>query len=266
MLWVTILLLFVILGFFIYIQERQHLHIYTITNNLNRWELDKLKESVKLHGGKLNVIYTTDKIGRMPIGWGPKIMRLYEAVRDRPPTDIICLVDGFDVLLGAPISEMLAKYKSMHLGDKLLFAAEAGCWPVDPPYESYCSLYKQKGKIQKHKDDNVYLNAGLFMGTVKGFKTVIEERWREIHQHIDDQAFYGVVYLFTDHIRLDHNNEIFQNLIEEKKFMIWDEKAKRWYNTRTKTYPIVLHGNGPQSSRDFLFKTMMPKIMPLSSL
>jgi hypothetical protein len=170
-------------------------------------------------------------------------------------------VDAFDILFGAPISELRKKYLDMNLGDVVLFSAEkdGSCWPTSHQYVDYCKAYKGKFKV---KDGNYgYLNSGMFIGTVKGIKRIVEERWQNVNQKIDDQGFYGETYLnIPGRIKLDHNCELFQNLIGAQfDDLEWDEKKKRWYNKHTKSYPIVFQGNG--SARDKLFTDIGGKFM-----
>lgn len=247
---------------FVYYRYRTRIHIYTITNVLEKDELKKLEASIVKNGGTLNIIYTKDKMGRLPLGFGPKVMRMYEAIRDRSGSDIVCFVDGFDVLFGAPVAELRSKYLSMRLGDKVLFSAEmyGSCWPTDHQYKNYCGQYDRKGKAPQPGEYG-YLNSGMYIGTVRGVKGIIEQRWMAINQKIDDQGFFGESYLFTDRIVLDKQCQVFQNLIgNQRKDLEWDENKKRWYNKNTKTYPVVFQGDGDQSSRDFLFYVIGPKV------
>jgi hypothetical protein len=254
------ILLIVVYSIALY-KDMNKIHIYTITNTLDKWEINALRESVKRNGGDLNIIFTNDKIGRLPIGFGPKVIRLYEEIKNRRNSDMICFVDAFDVLFLSRIEELKQKYLAMNLGDKVLFSAEksSSCWPVTDEYKNYCESYEKMGKKPKEGDYG-YLNSGMFIGTVKGIKGIIEERWNEVRQEIDDQGFYGMSYLYTDRIVLDVKCEIFQNLIGEQfDDLVWKEDVKRWYNKHTNTYPVVAQGNG--DSRDKLFKVIMPKLI-----
>lgn len=256
--WITVILLGVILALLAWYVERTKIHVYTITNTLDKWEIDELRNSIEQHGGTLNVIFTTDKIGRPPVGYGPKIMRLYEAIVDRPDGDIVCFVDAFDVLFGAPISELRRKYLSMNLGNKVLFSAEysTSCWPTAPPYEKLCSRYNVKD------GEYGYLNSGMLIGTCKGIKDIIESRWQSINQGIDDQGWYAETYLTTKKIVLDVRCELFQNLVgDQKDHLEWDPERRRWKNKLTGSYPVVFQGNGDGGTRAFLFETIGPTVL-----
>jgi hypothetical protein len=200
-------------------------------------------------------------MGRLPTGYGPKVMRLYETIRDRPDWEIICFVDAFDILFGAPIAELRRKYLDMNLGDMVLFSAEkdGSCWPASHQYVNYCKGYK--GSFEVKNGDYGYLNSGMFIGTVRGIKRIIEERWQTINQTIDDQGFYGQSYLYLPgRIALDKNCDLFQNLVGKQfEDMEWDDVQKRWRNKHTGSYPVVFQGNG--DARDALFKIIGPKFM-----
>lgn len=261
----SFLLTALIVFFIVYYKYKTRIHIYTITNVLDKEELYKLEASIVKNGGTLNVIYTQDKMGRLPLGFGPKVMRVYEAIRDRSNSDIICFVDGFDVLFGASVDELRSKYLSMRLGDKVLFSAEmhGSCWPNDYQYKHYCAQYDRKGKAPQVGKYG-YLNSGMYIGTVKGIKGIIEQRWMGINQLIDDQGFFGESYLFTDKIVLDKQCNVFQNLIgNQKKDLEWDESKSRWYNKNTNTYPVVFQGDGDMESRNFLFNVIGPKVFSM---
>lgn len=257
---IVLLILLAIIEIIILLNYKK-IHFYTLTNTYDKWEIDALKASIQRFGGTLNVIFTKDEIGRLPIGYGSKIMRLYEEIRDKNDKEIICFVDAFDILIIAPISELLSKYLAMDLGDKVLFSAEksSSCWPTTHQYKDYCKMYELKN-IKPKNGDYGYLNSGMFMGTVKGIKSIIEERWLSINQQIDDQGFYGQSYLMGNKIVLDTKCELFQNLVGDQfDDLEWDQNKKRWFNKHTKSYPVIAQGNG--NSRDKLFDVIMPKVM-----
>jgi hypothetical protein len=261
MILILIFLILILIIILILLLKHPKIHIYTITNTTDKWEINALEASIKKYNNTLNIIHTKDEIGRLPIGYGSKIMRLFEAIQDRNDKDIICFVDAFDILFIAPISELLSKYQAMNLGDKVLFSAEksSSCWPTSHQYKDYCKTYEIKN-LKPKPGDYGYLNSGMLIGTVKGIKSIILDRWTSVNQQIDDQGFYGQSYLYTDQIVLDTKCELFQNLVGDQfDDLVWDENKKRWYNKYTKSYPVIAQGNG--DSRDKLFEVIMPKVL-----
>ena len=77
---------------------------------------------------------------------------------------------------------------------------------------------------------------------------------------IDDQLFFTKLFLNNQsNITLDYNNNIFNSMFNGLDDL--ELKNDKWYNNITNTYPIIFHGNGPQSSKDFLFNTIYPSII-----
>lgn len=88
---------------------------------------------------------------------------------------------------------------------KVLFGAEAFCWPDKTLAEKYPSTTLGKR----------YLNSGLYIGYLPEILQLLE--YAEIKNSEDDQLFFTKAYLDEEfrkkiNFKLDHNSEIFQNL------------------------------------------------------
>lgn len=252
---VTALLLFIIQISYVkkpidkFTNPTNEIAIYAIATDIDRWELGYLNRSVKRAGGSLNVIVSSSRIGRLPVGFNQKVILMYKQVKEHKEDDIVMMVDGYDVMFVSSVDEIMDKYRRMNMGDKVLFSCEPGCWPVTAPYEKLCSSYPQS------KDKYPYLNSGIIIGTARGWKRIIEPRLQELYDNvIDDQGFYAESFITNPELfKLDSKCEISQNLVGPVKDDIeWKEDKKRWQNKITGEYPCILHDNGSTDNHQYL--------------
>lgn len=151
---------------------------------------------------------------------------------------IVMFVDSYDVLLAAGPEELLGHFGRG--GARLLFSAEAFCWPQ----WGLAPAYPPAGNGKR------YLNSGGFVGFAPTVWRLVQ-RWR-YRDDDDDQLFYTRLYLDPAlraelGLALDHRSQIFQNLngaIEEVK-LHFEGGRPRVRNALYGTAPVVLHGNGP---------------------
>lgn len=126
-------------------------------------------------------------------------MEPYKDDNDR----IILFTDGYDVMFLDTLEEIRSKFKAK--GARVLFGAEAFCWPKDELGDLHPEV--KKGKR--------YLNSGLFMGYATDIYELLNRR--QVKDNEDDQLYFTEAYLdvnFREKIQmqLDHTSEIFQNL------------------------------------------------------
>lgn len=138
-------------------------------------------------------------------GGGWKVKLLKEALQShRDDKDkIIIFTDGYDVIFANDLDHILKKFDKIDA--KVLFSAEPYCWPDKTLAAKYPEV----------KDGNRYLNSGLYMGYVPEILEILEKE--DIGDTDDDQLFFTRAYLDEEfrnkiNMKLDHTNEIFQNL------------------------------------------------------
>lgn len=239
--------------------EFSGLYVYTVTTTMDHSGLHRLAGSVARAGGRLRVVHVPgDRIGRLPVGYGPKVLRMAECCACHADDDLFCFVDAFDVLVAAPLTEMVAAYRALAPG-RLLFGAEMGCWPVYAPYDEYCPRFESQTPPQRYR----FLNSGGYMGPCGLLRDLVRRHGDRLQPPpVDDQAFFGGCLLDGEAITLDLECRVFQNLIAHgvPGDLEWDAAAGRWRNRHTGTTPLVLHGNGPASARELLFDVMGPPL------
>jgi len=160
---------------------------------------------------------------------------------------IVLFTDSYDVVSFANTSEILEKYNKIcnDTPDSVLFSVEKSCWPlkqIDVFYPETDSEYK-------------FLNSGGFIGNAERILNLLEKK---IENCEDDQLYYTKIFLFDNKIdnsinkiKLDYSCEIFQTL--NGAFHDIDTvNKKRIFNKYTNTFPCLLHGNGPNSVKEYL--------------
>jgi hypothetical protein len=162
--------------------------------------------------------------------------------------NVVLFTDSYDVVSLANTSEILEKYNKIcnDTPDSVLFSVEKSCWPlkqIDVFYPETDSEYK-------------FLNSGGFIGNAERILNLLEKK---IENCEDDQLYFTKIFLFdnkidnmnTNKIKLDYSCEIFQTLNEAFDDIDIVNK-KRIFNKYTNTFPCLLHGNGPNSVKEYL--------------
>lgn len=210
------------------------LHIFTYgAGNISRFEF--LKASADF--SNLSIQYITQSVWN---GFFDKIQNTLYAIKNLPDNDIVCFIDGFDVLaLG---SEDEIRMKFLKYNCDILFGAELNCWPGE---------YKSRFPNLDIKNGYKYLNSGGFIG----YKHAVMElyTWKTIEEvaHIcktcgGDQGYFIEYFLANfnkKNLKLDSDVQIFQNLFS----VDWNEiyiKGGRVENSIIKSRPCFLHFNG----------------------
>lgn len=110
-----------------------------------------------------------------------------------------------------------------------------------------------------------YLNAGGLVGHAGYIKALLQPYINHVTRYMDDQRFYTDAYLALREMNgffLDYGCSIFQTLYnvsvggDDLKF---DSSVGSWYNLKTKTYPVLLHGQG-SGAKPVFFDEVVPKM------
>jgi len=172
-------------------------------------------------------------------GFFGKLKCMLNAIKYIPDDDIICIIDGFDVLVAGSAPEIISKFKAYDCD--ILFGAELNCWP-----EQYAEKYPNLDIKNGYK----FVNGGGFMG----YKWALMQMytWKDITEVEKickagtDQGYfieYLTEFVGSRRLKLDSNVEIFQNMFS----VDWAEisiKSGRVFNSLTNTAPAIIHFNG----------------------
>lgn len=196
---------------------------------------------------------TSWKGGNMEIGMGGghKINLLKEELStwDENTTrdTIILFTDSYDVLINSTENKILNCYydaiTKYNKHNCVLFSAEKSCWPD-------ISL------ASKYPDNNspyAYLNSGGFIGSARNIYSLIRDA--TVSNTDDDQLFFTNIYLndkFKERITLDYNCYLFQTLNDSISDVAFNGQHLL-HNILLNTYPLVIHGNGPEQYKQFVY-------------
>lgn len=181
------------------------MEIICVTTDENHYGLRNfLIPSCKFHNLNLKVItYENDyKSHRI------KDIALHKYLQNINDDEIILLTDAFDTMFVSGEREILSKY--LQINSPIVFSAEIVCYPD----HSLASLYPRSNSATHFK----YLNSGGFIGQCGSIRDLIEKYY--LNQEIDlskyqwsNQHVWHQIYLKEqNHIKLDHNSEIFYTL------------------------------------------------------
>ncbi|XP_064359832.1 multifunctional procollagen lysine hydroxylase and glycosyltransferase LH3-like [Dromaius novaehollandiae] len=174
------------------------------------------------------------------VGGGQKVRWLKAAMAPLGAREdlVVLFVDSYDVVFAGGPRELLAKFRAS--GHRVLFSAEAFCWPEWGLAEAYPPAGAGKR----------YLNSGGFIGFAPAVAQLVE-LWK-YRDDDDDQLFYTHLYLDPQlraelGLALDHRSQIFQNLngAIDEVVLKFEPGRVRARNVAYDTLPVVIHGNGP---------------------
>lgn len=192
-------------------------------------------------------------------GWYGRC-KIYESyIKNNLDDDTYVLIcDGRDVLINENFNEFFSKAKKIYeIHNKIIFGAETCCCngiqhfnkdnnqqTNDELKEKLLSYFKKRAYdiLPNYKHNFFYLNFGLSFGKAKDYKKLFQDM--NIKLNDDDQGLVAsLLYNDTNKFYLDYNQEIFSNSIGECPFE-YNEKLKKFKNTRIDSYSSILHFPG----------------------
>lgn len=164
------------------------------------------------------------------VAYGSKMKNAYEFAKKNDFTHLFIL-DAYDVLVLGTMEDCLDRIKDK---DTILFNAEKACWPHGEWAKEYPEV----------ESDWKYLNGGACFVKVDRFIKLFEEN--PIKDTDNDQEVLGRIYLDKRNdykMALDTNCELFQSIaFEHEKDFLYGHDV--FYNFKTDTFPLIIHGNG----------------------
>ena len=207
----------------------------------NSGYFDALKISSKNNGFNITVLGWEAK-------WEGLIQRsktILKFLKNVDKNELVCCVDGFDVLVLGNQEEVFNKFKSFHT-DKVIFSASRDNFILNFIY----------GKINKNDENNKYnrLCAGCFIGYAYKIIELFENicKLDNLHNKEDDQYYLTKCYKScNDCILLDSNNILFyaiesnNGIFEYINLLTGKEPIMEEYNNYYKIVNkrIILSGN-----------------------
>jgi len=155
-------------------------------------------------------------LGKRYVDTFSKFEALREWMKDRKDSDIVCFVDGYDVVQRrTDLDNFVSKFKEFRAD--LVFGAETYCWPS--PWMAHMFGPSET----KYR----FPNCGTYVGYVWAVKHMLE--WDEYRQTFDDQGLVHDFYLNVKDVRvaMDHHQVLFQT----GTFVPWCEldESRAWF-------------------------------------
>ena len=128
-------------------------------------------------------------LGKRYVDTFSKFEALREWVKDRKDSEVICFVDGYDVVQRrTDLDAFIERFKEFKAD--LVFGAETYCWPS--PWMAHLFPKAPRGEDGKHLPYR-FPNCGTYVGYVWAIKRMLE--WDEYRQTFDDQGLVHDFYL-----------------------------------------------------------------------
>ncbi|KAI1283094.1 Multifunctional procollagen lysine hydroxylase and glycosyltransferase LH3 [Halotydeus destructor] len=243
------------------------LRVITVATDTSTDGFLRFNRSANVYGLKLEVLGSdTPWLGgdiRQYPGGGQKVNLLHDSLRryKDDPSQVILFVDSYDVVLTGGETKILEAFNKFEAN--IVFSAEGFCWPDASLKELYPA-----GTTGKR-----FLNSGGFIGYAPQLYKLIVSGG-SISNSDDDQLFYTNLYLDAVKrdqlkVKLDHKATLFQNLNGASGDVALsfsdDGQDSGLQNTAYKTFPLIIHGNGPSkvqlnSLGNYLAKSWNPAV------
>jgi hypothetical protein len=202
---------------------------YTYATDLNHKGLQYLKASAK--ESNINLVVLKDN-QNWTFDFYPKWVAFEEALKKHEPTDLVGIVDAYDVVFQRPHSEIL--WDLTWLKDCVIFNAEKGCYPDSHLADQYPVT-----------TDWRYLNAGVAVGTKAGWDKALPLVRGKIAGSMDQRAWTLAHLARPDIVLVDNKCELFQTTaFEAPDDFVYLDEEKVLFNNKLAAVPFILHGNG----------------------
>jgi hypothetical protein len=181
------------------------MHIVTVATE-SKYYFPYLKESCRRHGKNLEVL-----------GWGEtwqgfnwRYLKMIEYLKTKQPNDVVCFMDGYDVLCVRNLDEMEEVFKNIQ--------KRTNCKIVVSEDISIQPIFNWFGKLYFGKCQNTKLNAGLYMGYVEDVLMIIQNIYNlNPKNDADDQILMTKYCNMNNEIYIDKDKELFLSICDSLK-------------------------------------------------
>lgn len=210
------------------------LHIFTFASDINR--LAYLKQTENNNNNCVKYLIK-DKWN----GYIDKLSTMKETLESIPLNDIVCFIDGYDVLINSDNETIIDRFKSYNCD--LLIGAELKCYP---------ECYKPQLDTINKNDVNMYkyINSGGYIGYNKNVKEMLywknDDEMSNICRSGSDQA-YVIEYYISNSMKAKINIDIYCKIFQNMHWVSWDCLIFNngvIYNTIMDINPCFIHFNG----------------------
>lgn len=216
------------------------LHIVTVATK-NEGYFNSLVESCNRNGGKLEVLGWGEKWQ----GHSQKLKLMHEYLQKLDDDDIVCFVDGYDVIILQPVEKLEKLFKEF--GAKIVVSRD-----IETENSPVLSMI---GHMYYGKCKNYPINSGTYMGYVKYLKILLDDILTNynLDENKDDQILFTKICNKNNDVVIDIDRKIFLVIGNMDKNL----KKITFQNNQLKlgsAYPCILHGAGNYNLDDILQK------------
>jgi len=212
------------------------LHIVTVATE-SKYYFPYLIESCKRHGKELEVL----GYGEIWKGFNWRFKLIIDYLKKLPKDDIVCFIDGYDVLCVRDLNEMKKIFleKRNKTGCEIIIG-------INDFNNNY--IYNLAAYIYFGKCNNSYINAGAYIGYVNDLLKIINEIHKMNSKDDADDQILITEYCNkgNNNIYIDNNFELFVTLlcplieIDQYLEISEDTKVIKYKSEQ----PFFIHANG----------------------
>jgi hypothetical protein len=214
-----------------------NLHILTVANK-SKYYYPYLVESVKKNNNELITLGFNEEWK----GFNTKFKLMFNKLNEFNDDDIICFVDGFDVICVRNLNELIETFLNIKNREKCNIVAGYD----DLKYflmSTIASLYFTK------KINSTIINSGTYIGYVKDIKKFLSFVLSKDNDDLADDQILMNIYnkLFPNEIYIDINTEIFLTVVKPlhciKKYTLIKDNIV-YSNNSYNNKPFFIHSAG----------------------
>ena len=221
-----------------------NLHIVTVATE-SQYYFPYLVESCERHGQKLEVLGFDEKWQ----GFNWRFKKMINYLKTLPKNDIVCFVDGYDVVCTKDLKLLVTTFKNIK-NEKKCKIIVGNDFVVNPMLRQVQNLF---GKCK-----NKFINAGTYIGYAKDLLDILQYMHKYNSNNTADDQILLTNYCisFPHDIYVDIYNDIFLVIghsFNDLKYKITFENNEIIYNNKFK--PFFVHGPG-STYLDYIIKNI----------
>jgi len=206
------------------------LHIVTVATE-EKYYFPFLKSTCQKNGISLTVL----GMGEKWLGFNWKFHKMINFLKSTNPNDLVCFVDGYDVICSRNLSELPAEFERIHkkTGCKIIVGHENIMNPMNKIF-SYFNFGTCNGK---------YLNAGTYIGYSKDIREIIIKIYELNPRNDADDQILMTRFCSKNpaEFHIDEECELFLCVVDTLHSIDPHVITHTQYNN---TNPFFIHANG----------------------
>lgn len=208
----------------------EKLHVVTVATN-SEFYFPYLEKSCLSNGVKLEVL----GFGEKWEGFNWKYVKMIEYLKNIDPNDIVCFVDGYDVICTRNLNEIVEEYQKIKKNTNSKIIVAYG----NNDNETLMSFYFGKCK-------NNLLNSGTYIGTAEDLLKILKEVYNlNPNNNADDQVLLTqYCHKYPQNVYVDIDNKLFLSLakpLEELNDYVIIKDNNLYFNNQR---PFFIHAPG----------------------